>query len=205
VRDPVASIGFVAERRLARRAWLLGVCLVSLFHLFPGMGNAELPGLPQARRDAAMQQCRQIGLSLFSYANDNGGSYPAGKSSTEIFQKLIDGNYITDPSIFYLPLPGKTKPAGGKLKPENVCFDVTSGIDSDTPDALPLVFVTGYKVAYAPDAAAAPLVKPYPLAMIVCYKSMSAKVLIPGADGSVANFIPSSFNPTGKTYVQLTP
>jgi hypothetical protein len=80
-----------------------------------------------------MQQGRQIGQMMFSYSTDNfqnSNAYPDGKSSTEVFQKLLDGNYAADPAIFYVPLPGKVKPiAGQKLKPENVCWDVTSGVD----------------------------------------------------------------------------
>jgi hypothetical protein len=110
-----------------------------------------------------MQQGRQIGQMMFSYATDHYGNYPDGNSSAEVFQKLLDGGYATDPTIFYVPLPGKIKPvAGQKLKPENVCWDVTSGVDSHDPDLLPLVFLTGYKVTYAPGGSAVPIIKPYP-------------------------------------------
>jgi hypothetical protein len=204
--DSTSIVGPATQRRLVPRSWVYAVCFMSLLFLLPDVATAQLPGLPQARRDAAMQQCRQIGLMMFQYATDNNGGYPDGKSSTEIFQKLIDGNYVADPTIFYTPLPGKTKPtAGQKLKPENVCFDVTSGADSDASDLLPLVFVTGYKVTYAPGAAAVPVVKPTPRAMIAFYKGNNAKVLIAGPDGSIANFVPASFDSKGKTYHQLTP
>jgi hypothetical protein len=182
---------------------------VSLIFLLTGVAFGQLPGLPQARRDALMQQTRQIGLMLYAYATDNvqnNNAYPDGKSSTEVFQKLIDGGYCTDPAIFFTPLPGKVKPvAGQKLKPENVCFDVTSALDADSPDGLPIVFMTGYKVNYASGAAAVPLAKSSPPAMIVVYKSNKSIVLIPAADGSIANFIPATFDPKGKTYRQLTP
>ena len=102
---------------------------------------------------------------MFAYATDNiqnGNAYPDGNSSTEVFQKLLDGNYCSDPSVFYLPLAGKTPAvAGQKLKPENVCWDVTSGVDSSASD-VPLVFMTGYKVTYVPGGSAVPLIKPYP-------------------------------------------
>jgi len=213
VSDFAPTVGPAAQRRLIPRAWVHVGCVVSLLYLFLGGANAQLTGLPQARRDALMQQCRQIGMMMFSYAADNAANnnvYPDGKSSTEVFQKLLDNGYCTDPSIFYIPLPGKTPPkAGQKLKPENVCFDVTSGADSDASDGLPLVFVTGYKVTYAPGGAAVPLIKPYPSAMIVFYKNNSAKVLLPAttenSEGSIPNFIPANFDPKGKTYHQLTP
>jgi hypothetical protein len=112
-----------------------------------------------------MQIGRQIGQMLFSYSTDNvqnNNAYPDGNSSTEVFQKLIDGGYVNDPAIFYVPLPGKVKPvAGQKLKRENVCWDVTSGVDSHDPNVLPLVFLTGYKVTYAPSGSAVPIINPY--------------------------------------------
>ena len=98
---------------------------------------------------------------MFQYANDHNQNYPDGKSSTEVFQKLIDGGYISDPAIFYIPMVGKIKAGvGQRLKPENVCWDVTSPVDSSAPDGLPIVFSTGYKVNYVPGGAAIPFKKP---------------------------------------------
>jgi len=110
-----------------------------------------------------VQTAHQIGVGMFGYANDNDGNYPDGKSSTEVFQKLLDGGYCSDPTVFYIPLPGKIKPtAGQKLKPENVCWDVTSGVDSSSPDRLPILFMTGYKVTYVPGGSLIPIIKPHP-------------------------------------------
>ena len=131
---------------------LLGIALI----LFLGPALAPRPGgIQRAPESSAMQAARSINLLMFSYANDNDQQYPVGKSSTEIFQKLLDGKYASDNSVFYLPLPGKIKPKPGeKLKPENVGFDVTVSIDSSSPDQLPVVFMTGYKVTYAPGSSA---------------------------------------------------
>ena len=169
---------------------------------------------------------------MFSYANDNNGVYPDGNSSTEVFQKLMDGGYVTDPALFYLPLAGKEKAvAGQKLKPENVCWDVTSGVDSNAPDGLPLIFMTGYKVTYAPGASAVPIIKPYPPfwgegtwsqwwqhdsapaqgppGIAVFYKGTNAMFknldTTASTGGSIPNFIPPDFQPDDKTYRQLTP
>jgi len=171
---------------------------------------------------------------MFSYATDNvqnHNAYPEGNSSTEVFQKLIDDGYVTDPTIFYVPLPGKVKPvAGQKLKPENVCWDVTCCVDSNASDLLPLVFLTGYKVAYAPGGAAVPIVKPWPQfgeprtwldwwhgapddtpapGIAVFYKGNNA-IFLPldrpiNRDGTIPNFVSPDFKPDGKTYRQLTP
>ena len=211
--DAAPIVRLAPRQRLMPIIRVYGICMVSLLYLLSGVTKAQLVGLPQARRDAMMQQCRQIGLMLFSYASDNAANnnaYPDGKSSTEVFQKLIDNGYCTDPSVFYFPLPGKTPPkAGQKLKPENVCFDVTSGVDSNSSDLVPLVFLTGYKVTYTPGTAAAPLTKPFPAGTTVFYKGNETLVLLPGADansdGSIPNFTPINFKSGGKTYRQLTP
>lgn len=166
---------------------------------------------------------------MFSYSTDNNGHYPDGKSSTEVFQKLLDGGYCVDPAIFYIPLPGKTKPVvGKKLKPENVCFDVTIDADSHSSDKLPLVFMTGYEVTYMPGGSAVPIIKPYPRfrlewttwdnwwyekptppGIAVFYIGNSVKYMnldtSANSGGSIPNFIPPDFKPDGKTYRQLTP
>ena len=169
-----------------------------------------------------LQTARIIGLSLYAYAADHNGHYPEGKTSTEVFQHLLDEEYVTDPQIFYasnVAMPGKTNPQNGHLKPENVCWDVTCCVDASAPDTLPLVFLTGYKVTYQAGASAQPIVafhgrtwwqwfsrdrfwRPF---MAVHYKSNSARGIEATDDGSIPNFIPADFDPKGKVYRQLTP
>jgi len=213
-------------RVLLQGIGILGGLFVLLLILRPS------PGPGRGGHDIIMPQVRQIGEMMSSYASDHGGSYPDGNSSTEIFRKLIDEGYCTDPTIFYFSLPGKIKPiAGQKLKPENVCFDVTSGVDPDSSDFLPLVFTTGYKVAYVPGGHAVPIIKPYPSyefkprtwiqwwyqkplsehppTIKVFYKSNDAISLFfqfaGNPDASIPNFVPAAFDAKGKTYRQLTP
>ena len=189
-------------------------------------------GIQRAWGSRAMQNSRTIALAMFQYANDNDGNYPDGKSSTEVFQKLIDGNYVSDPRIFYVPLAGKTEPTEGqRLKPENVSFDVTSGIRSNAPDGLPIVFLTGYRVSYIPGGSATSLVigappygttprtwsewwhgrsvVPFDSILAVCYKSNNASArpleTQPDAKAFVPHFVPVDFDPGGKVYRQLTP
>jgi len=187
-------------------------CFTSLVFVLSNvaMGQAQLPGIHQAREETWVEQAHEISLALFACALDNGGAYPDGQSSTEVFQKLLDGKYVPDPAVFYLDLPGKSKAGPGqKLKPENVCFDLTSGLDSSAPDGLPVVFLTGYKVTYSPGTPAVPLAKPFVPGIVVAYKSDAAKFMkidtTAGPDGSVPNFIPPTFDAQGKTYRQLTP
>jgi hypothetical protein len=184
-----------------------------------------------------MQQGRQIGQCLFAFAADNtagNNAYPDGSSSTEVFQKLIDGGYVTDPKIFFVPMPGKVAPEPGqkKLKPENVSWDVTVPVNLSSSDLVPLVFLTGYKVNYVPGGSAVPL-KPHPqighlrpptwwekwfgqppfytyepaTGAAIFYNGNNA-VYLPSLfdpDGIIHNFVPPDFKPDGHVYRQLTP
>jgi hypothetical protein len=197
-----------------------------------------------ARACAAMFNSSSIALSMYRYSVDHHGQYPTGKSSTEIFQKLIDEGYVNDPSIFLGGYPRSNEAAltdsNQKLKPENVGFDVTAPVNASSPSDLPVVFLTGYRITYAPGASASPLsnaMKDRVPCMAVAYgnktiaffqrgywfgsgyyspggyqgqawifdsqrEKAGGKVL---SDGTVTNFIPSDFDPKGKTYLQLTP
>jgi cell division protein YceG involved in septum cleavage len=190
---------------------VLYICVFFTF-MFPIFNG----GVAETNTYNIIQNSHTIAAAMVAYAYDNNGNYPDGKSSTEIFQKLLDEGYVNDSSVFYIYMAGKNQPVTGqrKLKPENVCWDVTSPVDSSSPDALPVIFLTGYKVNYAAGGSALPLAKidPYPSWMrgiYVCYKSNKAtftKLNSPyfGTE-SIPTFIPPDFNANGKTYHQLTP
>jgi hypothetical protein len=175
-------------------------------------------GMIKDTHSVDMQTARQIGTVLLAYSIDHGGRYPEGKSSTEIFQALIDQDYVTDPMLFYFAMPGKLPPQGKQLKPENISWDLTCCADSAAPDTLPLVFLTGYKVTYAAGASAVSL-HPVPrgwieewfgasgrkTSMAVYYKGNNAASLPVDDSGLVAHFVSFDFDPKGKTYRQLTP
>lgn len=187
---------------------------------------------------ATMETAWQIAFALHQWAVDHNGNYPTGRSSTEIFQKLMDGGYVNDPYIFEGGYPHSNEVAltdsTQKLKPEDVGFDVTVPIDASSPDNLPVVFLTGYKIIYSAGASALPLsseVKDRIPCMAVAYKDMTATYfgrnnflrnyitrgyapqfvgendLGPGAlsDGTIPNFMPTDFDPKGRIYHQLTP
>ncbi len=189
----------------------------------------------KAGESAQLEQLQVIAMAIDDYSFDHQGHYPDGKSSTDVFQQLIDGGYIADIGVVYAPLDGKVRPVPGqKLKPENVGFDYTAGADASAPDGLPLVFRSGYRVAYAPGAVAVPLperidwltwlwhrlLQPRPWShegISVTYvdrKSINethgrVTTFLTGSavtpDGSIPNFVPADFQTDGKTYRQLTP
>ena len=160
-----------------------------------------------------MQHARQIGQGMFAYARDHNGAYPTGRSSTEVFQKLIDGGYVSDSSLFWegsgiLKFPGKLKATSKTLRPENVCWDVTVSVDDNSSDFLPLVFLTGYKINYFPGGTAEPL---FPWAkdftgLVVYYKGYNLTFLQNDGqpDGTVNGLISPNYA-DNKKYQQLTP
>lgn len=207
-----------------------GIVLLLLLIAFVG---SIVPGIPPRRAWGAIesQNVLLIIKSMLSYARDHQGNFPSGKSSTEVFQKLLDGGYAdymeNRPSVFYFPGKGKIPGVNGQpLKPENVCFDVTCPLDGSVPDDLPLVFSTGFKVSYEPGASAKRLVplefrvpgfelfRPDPgpshNCVVIGYKLPQVKRIFVTDDatnpnGSAQGFIPANFNAQGKIYQQLTP
>ena len=164
-------------------------------------------GIEKARESMAMQQARSIELAMFSYAKDHQGAYPEGKSSTEIFQKLLDEKYISNPGVFYISMPGKTRATSDTLAADNVCYDITSGAGPDSPNDLPLVFSTGYTVTYTAGSSATrdPGAQiPFP-GMGIAYKDNRARFIPSGPDGTIPNFISHDFDPGTMTYQQLRP
>lgn len=171
-------------------------------------------GHHRAHQSYRVQLSHAIGLALYSYANDHDQKYPVGNSSTEIFQQLIDQQYVTDPSIFYFEMPGKTKATTNKLKPENVCFDMTNAVQPDDPDTLPLLFSTGFKIDYIKGGKAHLLKNGDPNGIAVFFKNNSAEFLGAWTKGDIHLFPPvnydgsdngPAFDPKGRTYQQLTP
>ena len=188
------------------------------------------PWMPENILEQTPQQrARMISYALYQWAWDNNWQYPEGESSTEIFRHLNEGMYLPNPEAFYYPLPGKIKGVEGeRLKPENVCFDVTMGVEVKTRGSVPFVFLTGYKVTYAAGTPAVPLMKPYPryrfdpagrswkqwmfgfptgIAVAYADRSCAFLKLVHKADGAsvVPDFVPAGFDAQGRTYRQLGP
>lgn len=184
----------------------IGVSLITLFFLpvflAPRLGHGVTP---------TMQNARAISLLLAQYATDHHGAYPPGKSSTEVFQKLLDENYLNDPSVFFdkdFKIPGKIKATSHTLKPENVCWDITIPITEHSPDSLPIVFSTGYKIDYVPGGNAIPLFpssENRPFNIVVTRHSMTTYGLKRTPSGIATNFISSDFDAGEVHYQQLTP
>jgi len=213
--------------------WLNCILLLGILFILFGISLGPIHEGPlRVKHSPLLQTAHVIGLALFYYANDNDQHYPDGASSTEVFQKLLDGGYVTDPNLFYIPMPGKVPPkAGQKLKSENVSWDLTAPTVSNSYGGLPLLFMTGYKVSYVPGGAATPVIKPAPeyeapgppptwfertfenrsvnyepsAGIAVFYMNNSVAFHPVAPDGTIPNFVSPGFKPDGITYHQLTP
>lgn len=212
------------EKPQGKNKYAWSLLILATIVLVVGVAIGPVQEAPRpAYRNALMQRAQQVGQVMFSYAADNtanGNAYPDGKSSTEIFQMLMDQGYVTDPNVFYVPMLGKVKPEGAKLRPENVCWDVAVPVGPNDSDSVPLVYLTGYRVTFAAGAAAVPIIKPFPdyfgphwwlspdslpgFGIAVFYKGNKA-MWIKGRGDSIPNFVPTDFDAKGKTYRQLTP
>jgi len=204
------------------------IALAFLFLIFAGVALGPINGNRHFRAAQGIQTAHTLALAMFAYANDHDGQYPEGTSSTEVFQQLLDGSYVSDPAIFFLKMPGKIKAEPKqRLKPENVCFDVITPVDNRTPDTMPILFSTGYRIDLTPGGAAVPrqmysgwTESPRPLSpewdrgnegiAVACKNNGSRFVRLQPADpthpqGSIPGFIPEDLDFHGQVYHQLTP
>jgi len=112
--------------------------------------------IKKAHQNAGMQTIRGIALAEFSFSNDNSGAYPdvnvpngnSGSDASCVAKALISGNYVSDPSVFYLGAGGATKFVGanpaGTIGATNISFDflgnTKNGVNSNFPDQCPVAW-----------------------------------------------------------------
>jgi len=184
-------------------------------------------GIKQAQESGSMQVTRQVGLAEFSYSNDYNQTYPFAATSEALASTLLNGGYVTDPSVFYIAsTPSSSKPSGltapYTLAKANVNFDFmcgsaagASGLTSTAADGTPLVELTGGTYTMKTTGPITCTLNSTLTAfgtdgLAVDYKSNSAKFLkavITGAtSATIANFVDTSYNdPSGGSYALVTP
>ncbi len=217
-----------AARLLSRGGFTLVELLVviGIIAILAGVALGPITrGITQAKENGVMQVNRQIGLADFAYSNDNNQLYAYGAKSETIANLLLNGNYITDPSIFYVAgTGGASKPSGlsapYSLAAANVCFDFTvnntgsTGLNSSAADGTPLCQLTGGTISSYTGGASCTVNGATAAfgtdGLSVTYKSNSAKFMkatITGTStGSISNFIDPSYNdPAESSYGAVTP
>jgi prepilin-type N-terminal cleavage/methylation domain-containing protein len=191
-------------------------------------------GIKQAQESTSMQTCRQIGLMEFAYSNDNNQVYPYASDNSETIENLLlNGNYASDPNVFYIAsTPGAAKPtasAGGVYtEPSKACtFDFTvysgatppQGLTSTAADSTPLCEGTGgawvIPAAVGVNGVTATINTTKTAfgtdGIPVTYKSNSAIFLKciatgTGTGSSIQPIIPASYSdPNGSKYTMVNP
>jgi len=198
---------------------------------------AVMSGLTTAKENVAMQNARSIGMLMFQYSIDNNNLYPPDNSqgaafpitSSGAFEQVVTNKYTTSDDIFWLSggattgkYSGSAPGATGALGPQNNSWDISgmagtpasSGINSNAPDQLPLVFTTGNTFAYpasvgvGANANTLSATNPFSkMGIAVCYKGNNAQFKkVNDSDGSsVDSFISTSFDAGGVVFTQLKP
>ncbi len=170
-----------ASRKKGWECWLKSVLVAFIVIILFGIVFGPTTGsIRKAQTLASVVSASAIAQGMQEYSTNHNGQYPTGKSSTDVFQKLIDEGYINDPTLFCWRTPrGESViiapiSISNKLKSEDVCYDVTVPVDANSPDHLPVIFMTGYKVSYSPGGNAVPLfsaMKGRRKSMVAIYKN----------------------------------
>jgi prepilin-type N-terminal cleavage/methylation domain-containing protein len=168
-------------------------------------------GIKKAAQSSGVQTSRTLAVAEFQYANDNNSTYPDGSGNASVIaQKLLTGNYVSDPGLFFINGSSETKYTGTSaatsIAQVNISWDFGgnsgSGINSNFPDQYPVVWST-VGTAAAPTltgSGAIPITltttMPFGTAGIaVTYKSNSAKFISSTVSGTTY-----SSNITDATY-----
>jgi hypothetical protein len=168
----------------------------------------------------ALENARALNTLLAQYATDNDGAYPTGEGtraqgkSEGIALNLLQNQFTPNADIFAAgstPRYTGTDKDYADLAPENMSWDftaganATTGIKTDAPDSLPVLYTTGETVDYQPGKGVA-LSGNGPFGnhgMIVALKSGAATYQ--QASGNIAPaFVPADFKDSG-TYTQIKP
>ncbi len=197
------------EEKKGCMGWVVvGVILLGLLAFWTWRGQGPVAkGMEEAHELDGMAQVQAIVKGMNAYAADHGGAYPDGRTSTEVFQKLLDGHYVADAKTFFVLTGGKFPADSNQLDSRNVCFDVTAGASVKSPEDLPLVFTTGYDVTYAPDVNAKHATDIVGIlhGIAVGYKNGAAHFRREVQDGTVPNVFPADAKGTDDDYRQLKP
>jgi len=208
----------VSRAGASRLQVIFGVVVLALFLGVTGAYVANY--LKLHGTEHAVESARALDTLLAQYATDNDGVYPVGEGtraegkSEGVALDLLLNNYTPDADLFSV---GSTPRYAGSAKdyadlaPENMSWDftaganATTGLKSDAPDGLPVLYTTGETVRYhlAYDVK---LSGNGPFGMkggIVALKS-GAVDYHPAMDGTIPCFVPTTFQDTG-TYTQIKP
>jgi prepilin-type N-terminal cleavage/methylation domain-containing protein len=194
--------------------------VIAIIALLAGIAIGPIThAMSVAKDNAGMQTTHSIYIADFQYSIDN-SHFADAADSGGIAQGLLQGGYVSDPTLFYLG--GNTTKYTGTdaahgMQAQNVSWDFLgtgtggsyNGLSTSDPDQLPLVWSTGNKIVI-PAAGGT-----YGTATIngngknyyntdgipVAYKSGVSTFHHPTdvTTGTISNFIDNSYNPPANT------
>lgn len=118
--------------------------VISIIGLLAGLAVPAIQGgLDKAKQQVDVSNIRQLGLILFSDANDSDGVYSTnGTTSLQIFTNLIGRGLLNSTKI--LAGNGYTAAAGtNNIQPNNVAWGYVSGLTTSDDGQIPLLISKG--------------------------------------------------------------
>ena len=194
---------------------------VFLFVILAGvLFTVEANYLKLHSTEHALESARTLNTLLAQYATENDGLYPTGEGtraqgkSEGIALNLLQTQFTPNADVFAVgstPRYSGTAQDFADLAPENMSWDftaganATTGIKTDAPDLLPILYTTGETVDYQRGKGVT-LSGNGPFGtrgMIIAYKNGSVALLSP-TNSVTPGFVSPDFKDTG-TYTQIKP
>jgi len=118
--------------------------VISIIGLLAGMAVPAIQGgLDKAKQQVDVSNARQVGMILFSDANDNEGSYSTnGTTSLMIFTNLIGKGALSSTKV----LAGQGYPAAGStssISASNIAMAYVSGLTTSDDGQTPVLISKG--------------------------------------------------------------
>jgi hypothetical protein len=197
--------------------------VIAIIALLAGVAVGPITGAMKTAKDnAGMQTTHALYVADFQYSIDSStSSFADGTDAGVIARALLNGGYITDPTIFYIGGGATTKYTGStaatSMTAANVSWDFLgsspsgagagtyNGLSTSDPDQLPLVWSTGNTITIPQTAGTygtaqlnAPGKNPYGTDGIpVAYKSGASKFakVTNITTQTISQFIDNSYTP----------
>lgn len=222
------------HRLRVRRSAVSGLTRTEVIFLIAVVATLLIVGLGPVRSyfyahgvARGVESAKALDTLLAQYATDNNEVYPAGEgtrapgTSEGIALDLLQNQFTPNADIFAVgatPRYAGTAPDYADFTAANISWDftagetATTGITTNAPDLLPILYTTGEEVDYAKARGHGLTLQPSgkgPFGrkgIVVAYKS-GAVLFIPAHPGGgeiPSAFILSNFHDTG-TYTQIKP